>query len=396
MRIGLNLLHAGPDIGGGWNYIANLVALIAEQDHVNEYVAFVTDVSATIVPDRPNIRTVRLPVRAGSRPQRVAFEHTLLQVVVWRHGLDCLHWFANSQGIVNAAPAVVTIYDLQPFLEHAPITPLKRRYLQWRLRSTVARAPMLLPMSQATADDLQRLLGANPERMTIVPPRLEPGFEPAGQDDMRRVRERYGLPGEFWLYVAHLYPHKNHERLLEAYRQLKRQDPRAWPLVLRGDRQLVGPDIDAIVRRLGLVEDVLVLPRLERAELPAVYSAATALVFPSLYEGAGIPVLEALACGCPVAASGISAVREFAGQAARYFDPLATDGIAATMAALAADPDGRTQLRERGLERAMAFRATPVIDRLLGAYERAGRAEGRPASSHRRSRTGAGTSPSSP
>ncbi len=386
MRIGLNLLHAVPDIGGGWNYIANLLALIAEQDHVNEYVAFVTDVSATIVPDRPNIRAVHMPVRAGSRPQRVAFEHTLLQAVVWRHGLDCLHWFANSQGIVNAAPAVVTIYDLQPFLEHAPITPLKRKYLRWRLRSTVARAPMLLPMSQATADDLQRLLGAKPERMTVVPPRLEPGFQPAGEDDVRRVRQRYGLPAEFWLYVAHLYPHKNHERLLEAYRQLKRRSPRAWPLVLRGDRQLVGPDIEAIVRRLGLVEDVLLLPRLERGELPAVYSAATALVFPSLYEGAGIPVMEALACGCPVVASDIPAVREFAGDAARYLDPQTAGGIEEAMAAFATDTDDRVQLRARGLERARVFRAAPVIDRLLSAYERASR------SARRRSRARRGLS----
>jgi len=393
MRIGLNLLHAVPEIGGGWNYIANLVALLAEQDHVNEYVAFVTSASAALVPDRPNIRTVQVGIRPGSRPQRIAFEHSLLQAIARRHDLDCMHWFANSQGIVNAAPAVVTIYDLQPFSGYAPFSPLKLRYLQWRLRSTVARAPMLLPMSQATADDLQRVLGAEPERMRVVPPMLEPEFQPAGKADVARIRERYRLPREFWLYVAHLYPHKNHERLLEAYQQLKRVDPQAWPLVLRGDKQPVGPDISELIRRFGLADDVILVPRLDRGDLPALYSAASALVFPSLYEGAGMPVLEALACGCPVAASGIPAVREFAGGAANYFDPQASHGIAAAMAALAGDSSSRDRLRTAGLERARDFRATPVLERLVGAYQRASRAPRRPAPARRRGPADAGISP---
>jgi glycosyltransferase involved in cell wall biosynthesis len=222
---------------------------------------------------------------------------------------------------------------------------------------------------------------------------LEPEFQPAGKADVERVCERYRLPREFWLYVAHLYPHKNHQRLLEAYQQLKRQDPRAWPLVLRGDKQPVGPDISELIRRFGLAEDVILVPRLDRGDLPALYSAASALVFPSLYEGAGMPVLEALACGCPVAASEIPAVREFAGGAAYYFDPLASHGMAAAMAALAGDSSSRDRLRTAGLERARDFRATPVLERIVGAYQRASRAPRRPAPAHRRGPADAGISP---
>jgi glycosyltransferase involved in cell wall biosynthesis len=373
LRIGLNLLHAVPDIGGGWNYIANLVSALAEEDRLNEYVAFVTRASAVLVPRRSNFQVVRIPIRAGSRWQRVAYEHSVLQAIASRYQLDCMHWFANGQGIVNAVPAVVSIYDLQPLSDHTRLPPFKRQWLRWRLQSTAARAPMLLPMSQATADELRRVLHVDSARMTVVPPILEPAFQPSDEDAQRRVRERYRLPTQFWLYVAHGYPHKNHERLFEAYRGLKRRVPAAWPLVLRGERQPIGPDLQALVYRLGLADDVIFLPRLERGDLPAVYSTASALVFPSLYEGAGIPVLEALACGCPVVASAIPPVQEFAGDAARYFDPQVPAAIEEAMATLAADPSGRSELGTRGLARARTFRETPVVNLLLSAYDHVSR-----------------------
>jgi alpha-1,3-rhamnosyl/mannosyltransferase len=373
VRIGLNLLHALPEIGGGWNYISNLIAGIAREDDHNEYVAFVTEASAPLVPPRPNFRVVMISLRSHVRSRRLLYENTSLQALVRRERLDCLHWFANSQGIINSAPAVVTIYDLQPFLPHARLSPAKRAFLRWRLRATARSLAVLLPMSQTTAAALENRLGANPTRMTVIPPMLEPVFRPADPESIERCRARYTLPERFWLYVSHMYDHKNHERLLRAYQAMRLQTPSAWPLVFRGDRQPGGPNVTEVAAQLGLSGNVICLPNLKRDDLPALYGAATALVFPSLYEGAGIPVLEAQACGCPVVASGIPAIREFAGDAAHYFDPLAPSEIQRAMMAVAADPHGREDLRTRGLERARIFRETPVIERLLAAYEQAGR-----------------------
>ena len=371
MRIGFNLLHAMPEIGGAWNYISNLVAAVARDDRDNEYIAFVTDVSATIVPKQSNVRLVSIPIRAAVRAERVLFENTVLQALVWRERLDCLHWFANTQGILNVAPAVVTVYDLQPFLPYAKMSRAKRTFLRWRMRDTARKAAMLLPMSQATALDLQERLGADSRRMTVVPPILEPAFRPPDAGALNRLSERYGLPPHFWLYVAHAYPHKNHQRLLQAYQGITRRQPDFWPLVLRGDPQPGSPGLDELIGRLGLRDRVIVLPRLNREDLPALYGSASALIFPSLYEGGGIPILEAQACGCPVVASDIRAVREFAGDAARYMDPRSVEDIKRAMMAFVGDPASRERLRQLGLERVTAFRAIPVVRHLVDGYSRA-------------------------
>jgi glycosyltransferase involved in cell wall biosynthesis len=371
LRIGLNLLHALPEIGGGWNYMNSLINALGREDRTNEYVAFVTDQSAVLVPSAPNFQRRMIPLRSRTRALRVVFENTALQALIWREGVDCLHWFANVDGVLNAAPAVVTIYDLQPFLDHVQLSTIKRSYLRWRLRSAARHAPMLLPMSQATASDLQARLGADPQRMTVIPPVLEPEFTPPAEPVIDRCRQRYRLPAQFWLYVAHMHPHKNHARLLEAYQTLKRDVPDTWPLVLRGDPQPGGPDVMAAVSRLELTADVILLPRLSPGDLPTVYAAAAALVFPSVYEGAGLPVLEAQACGCPVIASDIPPVREFAGEAADYFNPLDVADIRRAMMALTTEPSRRARLRSLGLERAQTVRAQPVVRHLLGAYERA-------------------------
>ena len=151
--------------------------------------------------------------------------------------------------------------------------------------------------------------------MTVIPPILESLFTPASQASVELWRAQWKLPPKFWLYVAHIYPHKNHARLLEAYRGYVAATREPWPLVLRGDSQPEGLNIWHLAAQLQIGDHVVLLPGLRREEMPLLYGAASALMFPSLYEGAGMPVLEAQACACPVVASNIPAVREFGGDA---------------------------------------------------------------------------------
>src|SRR5262245_56859457 len=137
LRIGWNLLHVRPEIGGGWSYISNLLAAVGRQDHTNEYVAFVTAVSESIAPRQPNVRIVRTRLDSYFRPARVAYENTRLQVLARREQIDCLHWFANVHGLINAAPALVTVYDLQPFVDFSPLPLYKRLALRWQVRRAV-------------------------------------------------------------------------------------------------------------------------------------------------------------------------------------------------------------------------------------------------------------------
>ena len=371
MRIGLNLLHALPEIGGGWNYIANLVAALGKYDGDNNYVAFVTKESKRLVPSKPNFMSVCVNIRPASRVQRVVYENTWLQLLSDRYKLDCMHWFANTQALANAVPGVVTVYDMHSFLNFATFSLAKRFYSQIMMYQTSRRARILLPMSQATAQDLCRVLHANPARMIVIPPVLNPQFKPASCDEVTSFRAEYRLPGRFWLYVAHILPYKNHLLLLQAYHGVKSGGFTPWPLVLRGDPKGAESEVVRMVAQLGLESDVIMLPRLDEAELPALYSAASALVFPSLYEGGGMPVVEAMACGCPVIASNIPSVREYAGDAACYFNPRDLRSIGEAMLEFQSDTGPRERSRRAGLVRAEEFRPQQVIGKLVSAYHKA-------------------------
>ncbi len=371
MRIGLNLLHALPEIGGVWNYMSSLVKGIEQIDTANTYIAYVTKRSASLLPENSRFVPVLINIDPVVRSKRIAYENTVLQVLARKHKLDCMHWFANTQALVNAVPGVVTVYDLQPFLKLHDFPLGKRIYLQWMIANSVRRAPVLLPMSHATAEDLESILHADTSRMTVIHAILGNNFVRGSDEDISSFREKYALPSRFWVYVAHFYPHKNHRRLLEAFRILKEENFSSWPLVLRGDYHGEEAAMRQMIGDFRLEDEVIFLPRLEAMELPYLYSTATALVFPSLFEGGGIPVIEAMACGCPVLAADISATREYASSAARYFDPTDTSSIVKAISEFQSDTGLRESLREAGFARAAEFRGEKIVPKLLEAYKKA-------------------------
>jgi glycosyltransferase involved in cell wall biosynthesis len=369
MRVGLNLLHAWPDVGGVWNYMADLIAAVAAYDTTGRYVAFTNSASGALVPPGGNVDAIAVRLPAGSRWWRVAYENTVLQARAARGRLDCLHWFAGVQAWWNAVPGAVSVYDLQPFINPGAFSPGKRLYLRVMMTRTVRRAAVLLPISEATADSLRTRWRA--DRIAVIPPVVNDRFAPADGADVDRFRRRYGLPDRMWLYVAHFYPHKNHAALLRAYQHLRRAAPTTWPLVLRGDATSGGADVGATIEQLGLRPHVIMLPPLDLAELPLLYSAATALVYPSRFEGGGLPVLEAMASGCPVASARIPSLEEYAGAAAEYFDATDVGAIEAAMAGFQASADSRGRRRALGLARAEEFRPARVVPKLLQAYRMA-------------------------
>ena len=364
MRIGLNLLHVLPEINGAWSYLEGLLGALAGNPCDARFVAFVTPASAAVVPRCGRFETVCVGLPSSIRPLRVLFENTALDALARRHRVDTLHHFTGTLPLGGTLPTVVTIYDLMAMARPEPFRRLTRLYLRTMVRRAAAHADMITPISHATAEDVARRFGVAAERMRVVRPTISPRFRPLPPEEVEAFRRRRSLPRAFWLYVAYPYEHKNYVRLLAACARL-RAERRAWPLVLRATPS---PRLTELVAESGLGDAVVLLPSLPEAEMPLLYAAASAFVFPSCFEGAGLPLMEALACGCPCAASDIPSTREFAHDAVLTFDPLDVGSIARGMAAIHDSPAERERLRAAGLSRATDFRSGACAAAFLEAH----------------------------
>jgi alpha-1,3-rhamnosyl/mannosyltransferase len=218
------------------------------------------------------------------------------------------------------------------------------------MRMTLVRARRIITPSCSTRRDLVGCYRVRPERIAVVPYAPDPCFQPATAAEVARVRERYGLSEDYLLYVGINKPHKNLRRLVEAYARCVGSRPER--LVLAGPEDLRYFDVREAVRRHGLGHRVSILGWVDEADLPALYTGAVFCVLPSLYEGFGLPVLEAMGCGTPVLCSATSALLEVAGEAALTFDPYNPGTMADAMLKALEDRDLRETLRRRGFARA--------------------------------------------
>jgi alpha-1,3-rhamnosyl/mannosyltransferase len=298
----------------------------------------------------------------------VGFENTALRLVTGRADLDCVHHFFGTLPLFAQAPSVVTVYDLMVFERPDDYPPLRRWYLKRMERHMATHATVIAPISRSTGEHLHRRLGVPWDRMVVVPTPLSTIFAPGDAEHVARFRSERGLPDQFWLCVSGTYPNKNYDRLLDALRVVRDANPNGWPLVVRADPEHT---MRRMVERAGVERHVIMLPRLTEREMALLYSAASALVFPSLFEGGGIPVMEAMVCGCPVVASEIPTTREFAGAAALRFDPTRVASIVEAMTECESNPALRRQLATAGLAQAHRFSPQLVATACMSAYARA-------------------------
>jgi len=366
-------MHDG--IGGVWNYVENLISALGDLDKQNTYIVFVTSQSQCLVPDQENFQKILININPLKAWHRILYENTILHYYAWKYRFDCFHWFANVLSPFSIIPGLVTIHDLLPLRKPDSYSHMKQLYLKIMLNITARKAKSILPISNTTALDIIQILKPETDKLHVLPVIINGSFKPSQGVEIKEFKNKYQLPEKFWLYVANYYPHKNHIRLINAYSDFKKQGENPWPLVLRGDS---GTDtgatkelIKAEIKKFNLEEDVIWLPRLAYHELPLLYSGASALIFPSLFEGCGIPVIEAMACGCPVAASDIEVVKEFAADAAFFFNGKSIGNICSAMARIQKDQNLREKLINQGITRARFFSGKQVIEKLLNAYKEA-------------------------
>jgi glycosyltransferase involved in cell wall biosynthesis len=283
--------------------------------------------------------------------------------------IDVLHWFANTRSIFSSKPSVVTVYDLLAFHSSESHSLLNRIYKNVMFPLSMQNADIIAPMSETTKKDLGKKFSIDSKKMIVIPPIIDDSFMPVESEKVKAFRNKYKLPDKYWLYVAHYYPHKNHERLFKAYALLKSKQDKTWILVLCGMKNGADKLIAEKLSDAGIEKNVTWLPRIDDNEMPTLYSAATSLVFPSLYEGGGIPIMEAVACGCPVIASNLPTTKEFAGDTTVLgFDGENIEDIANAMLRFENNDDIVKEYRNRGLQKAREYRKEVIVPRLLNAY----------------------------
>ncbi len=268
---------------------------------------------------------------------------------------------------------LVTVHDLAFLFYPAAAMPSLQRYLNVVVPRSVRRADHLLADSHHTAHDLQAVWQIPAERITVVQGAVDHNYfrpitEPA---QLTAVRARYGI-GErpFILGLSSLQPRKNFARLIEAFHQARQAAKLPHRLVIGGGKGWLYDEIFAKVQQLKLENDVLFPGFIDDSDLPALYSAADIFAYPSLYEGFGLPILEALACGTPVLTANNSCLPEAGGPGARYVDAEDVSSIAAALVELTTDRALHTQLRQAGRQHAAQFTWPRSAAQLLGAYEK--------------------------
>ncbi len=371
LHIAIDAHSVGTGLAGNETYITNLIeALAAEPAQSHRFTLYVTKREAV--------------ARFAGRWSHVAVRRTLphtplvripitLSAELRRRPVDLLHVQYTAPPFAPC-PVVATIHDIS--FEHLPET-FKRRS-RWQLRLTVRRtarqAAHVITPSEFTRQDIIRTYGLLPERVSVIPlaaaAHLAP-VEDAGE--IARVKGRYGITGEYILAVGSIQPRKNLTRLVAAYSGLRRARSQAKlpQLVLVGKRAWLYEETLRAVETCGIASQTIFTDYVPECDLPALYSGALCFVYPSYFEGFGLPPLEAMQCGAPVITGNQTSLPEVVGDAGLLIDPFDTDALTAALARLLDDEQLRDELRARSLRRAALYNWRDTARMTLQVYQRA-------------------------
>jgi len=373
MDVGINAhlltFSQGYRNAGVGRYIYYLLQALAERRDGTRYTVFCHDAPRPGDPARgDDMRFVTSRLDTIEPTRRILYEQAVLPWLLPGR-VDLLHAPVNVVPLLASVPTVVTVHDLAFMAMPERFLPAKRRYLETFTRLTMGKARHVIADSEHTRGDLIRLLGVPPERVTAVPLGVNGDFHPPNEASKEAFRARQNLPAHYLLYLGTLEPRKNLVTLVRAYARLRRSGL-DWPLVLAGGKGWLYEDIFRAVAEEGLTEHVRFPGYVAYEDQPLWYGCATAFVYPSTYEGFGLPVLEAMACGTPVVASTASSVPEAAGDAAILVDPHDGEALAAAIERLANDATLRDDLSGRGLARAALFPWSRTAAETVRVYAR--------------------------
>ncbi len=335
--------------GAGINqYIYNLLRFLPAVDGEGHYVAFLGERKARF----PGVELRFTSLPTIKPPVRILWEQVVQPWALLSERVELLHSLAFVGPILSPCPFLVTVYDLSFLLFPESFRPWNRLYLSLFTRLSARKARRVIAISENTRKDLVKLLGVEEGKIRVTYCGRDESLRPLPPQEVEEFRRRKGLPERFILFLGTIEPRKNLVRLLEAYSRIRREGVR---LVLAGGLGWGYEPILATMEKLGLNDDVIMPGFVPQEEKVYWYNAAEVFVYPSLYEGFGLPPLEAMACGTPVVTSSAASLPEVVGDGGILVDPTDPEALAGALSSLLASPEERERLREKGLRRAEMF-----------------------------------------
>ena len=380
MRIAIDAHSVGTRLGGNESYAVNLIEALAQIDDVNEYTLYVTTAEAR---DRFHQRWPNFKVHTTLPHTPLIRIPLTLSTELRKRPVDVLHVQFTAPPFCPC-PAVVSIHDLS--FEHLPQTFNRRSRTQLRLtvRHSARRAARILTLSEHTRRDVIETYKIAEESVTAIPLAAPEHFGPVSDDkELQRVRHNYGIDGDYVLSVGSIQPRKNLVRLIKAYALLRgRHQGCTFPkLVLVGKRAWLFDETLRTLEETGSKDSVVLTGYVPESDLPALYSGALCFIYPSYFEGFGLPPLEAMKCGAPVIVGNATSLPEVVGDAGLKVDPFDISAIAAALDQLINDSVLRRQLSSKGLTRAKLFAWRETAKQTLDVYQQVARSSYRSATS---------------
>ncbi len=380
MHVGINaqLLSFSQNYrnGGISHHIRSLLTALAKWPGKHEYTVFVNgqDVIERLAARHPQITYVPVPWPEGQPTSRIAWEQFTLPSLIRQKHIDVFHSPANvlPELLPRNSAGVVTLHDLAFLRFPKVLTRAKRLYHRTFTIRSLQRATMIISVSESTKQDAIELVGIPAGHLQTVYASIDERFSSmAAEEEINAFRQKHGLSEDFLLYLGTLEPRKNITTLIEAYAYLRRAYARTEKLILAGGKGWLYEAIYEKIAQLGLQGEVIFPGFVAESEQKLWYSAASAFVYPSLYEGFGLPVVEAMACGTPVVTSNVSSLPEAGSDIALCVEPYNVEAMAEALYKALTDQAFRQRCRAMAAVAAQRFSAQAMAERTVGVYEQA-------------------------
>jgi glycosyltransferase involved in cell wall biosynthesis len=378
MKIGITTFGGDGGKSGISRYIINLLrefSRIQDEFEFEFEVLVYEDETEIFLKDLDHLSVLTFSKRMVNPVLNIAWHQLQLGRICRQRQYDLVFLPAGNRRLSMhlPCPAVGTVHDLSSLHVKGKYSKFRQLYIFRILPWLIRKLAMIITVSESSRDDIIDFVGISPDNILVTHLAVDKQkYVPRDRaDSFRHLKSRYDIRQPYLLYISRIeHPGKNHLRLIEAFNLLKEQHGIPHQLVLAGSDWNRAETVHQVARHSPYADDICFTGFVAEDDLPYFYSAADLFVFPSLFEGFGLPVLEAMSCGIPVACSNVSSLPEVAGDAARLFDPLSAVSMAAEISAILLDSGTRVSLAQKGKDRSELFSWEKTARETLKAFRR--------------------------